>query len=234
MKIIYDSGFWYKDSDEKSRVFEIFPDIYGDKRGSFSEVLKYQDGWNDKDGYPIWLSKIDWIRQINRSKSSSGVIRGCHAQRGPLCQGKMVEAINRKIYDIITDARPDSSTFGTSKAFLLDNKTQNKLWVPRGFLHGFAVPYEDDCDSVEAIFNYYVDNSYSKIHEICVNPKTVIPNVVETIKRMDIPDMYPLVKMFENYDTLVYSDKDVNGTDYLEFMGKVSEEYDKTGKLWYI
>jgi len=65
-------------------------------------------------------SSISWVKQINRSVSKGGTVRGCHAQRGKFCQGKLVEALNAKIYDIITDARPDSKTFGVSNVYILD------------------------------------------------------------------------------------------------------------------
>ena len=63
-----------------------------------------------------------------------------HAQSGKSCQGKLVQAVYGKIFDVITDARPDSDTFGVSDVFELDSERQNQLWVPRGFLHGFVVP----------------------------------------------------------------------------------------------
>ena len=234
MKIV-NENFWYNTEDERTMVFQVFPDVYGDNRGSFSEVLKCQSEWlHDKSEYPIWFSSIHWIRQINRSKSSSGVIRGCHAQKGSFCQGKLVEAINRRIYDVITDARPQSDTFGVTQIFLLDPIKQNKLWVPRGFLHGFVVPYDDSEE--QAIFNYYVDNIYYKDSEICVNPKTLIDNAV---KKMDMnigkEDFDGLYEMFsEGFDKeKIYSEKDMKGQDYDTFMNHVKSDYEKSDEIWY-
>lgn len=115
MQIIYDDGIFDNfEADQKSRVFEIVPDVFGDSRGSFSEVLKC------REDVPEWMKTMTWIKQINRSVSSKNTIRGCHAQSGLFCQAKLVEALTTQIYDIIIDARPDSNTFGVSKAYLLD------------------------------------------------------------------------------------------------------------------
>ena len=61
----YDMSF---DAASTGRPCEIFPDIYGDSRGTFSEVMKH--------------SEISGIKQINRSTSKQYVLRGCHAQGG--------------------------------------------------------------------------------------------------------------------------------------------------------
>ena len=94
---------------------------------------------------------------------------------GEHCQGKMVECPYGRILDIVVDARPDSSTFGTAECFLLDDERQNKVWIPRGFLHGFAsLPGKD-----RNVFQYFVDNLYDKGSEICVNPNEVVMAMLE-------------------------------------------------------
>jgi len=236
MKIIKDRTFDSFSSDDRSFVFEFIPNVFEDGRGSFSEVLKDID-CKDRDDIPSWFLNTKWIKQINRSKSSESVVRGCHAQRGPFCQGKLVESINNVIYDIITDARPDSKTFGISKVFRLDHKIQNKVWVPRGFLHSFVTT--DILRDKEAIFMYYVDNAYDKKSEITVNPLTVLPDVVDGLK--DIiskhkelkKDFGDLIKVFAVKETINFSKKDKGGIDYVEFCANVMSEYTSTGKVWY-
>ena len=115
---------------------------------------------------------------MNRSSSSKYTVRGCHAQYGKFCQGKLVEALTEKIYDIITDSRPDSKTYGLSKIYILDPLKQNKLWVPRGFLHAFVVPNAKS----NAIFQYFCDNVYNKPSEIGINPLTILPKIVSIHK----------------------------------------------------
>lgn len=208
------------DEASSSRPYTIQPKVFSDNRGTFSEVLV------DKG--------LDSIKQINRSTSCQWTIRGCHAQKAPHCQSKLVEALTIPIYDIITDARPDSKSFGLTEAYYLDPKTQNKLFVPHGFLHAFAVP--EDEKTCDATFMYYCDDVYSKEDEVCVNPMSILP-VVATLWSKETKDeanvLFNLVKMLESPEKLVLSEKDLKGKDYKEFMEEVSKEYRESKKLWY-
>lgn len=224
MKIKQSDLFSGISGDDKSYVFELIPDVFSDNRGSFSEVLKDYGDWNENSEYPLWFSNLNWIRQINRSKSKSGTIRGCHTQRGIFCQSKLVESINRVIYDIITDCRPQSKSFGISGIFKLDPIIQNKLFVPRGFLHSFVVPF--DGNDNDAIFNYYCDNVYNKESEICINPKTLIPELIRSLSDKTYKDLRDTVLS----DNVIFSDKDCNGINYNEFINDIS----KSDKLWYL
>lgn len=97
--------------------------------------------------------------QDNISKSSHGVLRGIHLQKGQHAQAKLVSCLEGKVYDVAVDLRKDSATFG--KWFGLELTPENKLqlYVPRGFGHGFSVL------SDTAIFSYKCDNFYNKDSE---------------------------------------------------------------------
>lgn len=97
------------DTASSGQPWMVCPKVFSDNRGTFSEVLVG--------------SSLESIKQINRSTSCQWTVRGFHAQRAPMCQAKLVEALTIPIYDIIVDARPDSKTFGTIAAYLLDPKT---------------------------------------------------------------------------------------------------------------
>ena len=189
--------------------------VFGDDRGSFSEVLVGNE--------------LLGIKQINRSKSCQFVVRGCHAQAGKWCQSKIVEAINKPIYDIITDARPDSKTFGMSAAYLLDPAKQNKVYVPHGFLHAFAVPPYDGDE--QAVFMYYCDNVFCKQSEVCISPMSLLPSVVKNLEGDSKYEV--LCKMFEAPEKLVLSEKDLAGEDYQLWMQNILEDYARTGQVWY-
>ncbi len=142
--------------------------------------------------------------------------------------------MNAVIYDVIVDMRPDSQSFGLFGVFKLDPVAQNKLYVPRGFLHAFAVPPTEG----EAIFMYYCDNVFNKQSEICINPMSAIPKVVEQLKISDSYEKYEdFVKMFEDPSKLILSDKDLAGKDYETFAKQVKEEWQCSGKssrkVWY-
>ena len=211
---------------DRGSVLEILPDAHLDPRGSFAEILKFERG--PLPTLTHWISRPGWIMQVNRSRSVSGVVRGMHAQKHGSCQAKLVEAVNRKIYDIIVDARPDSRTFGVSKVYTLSPAAQNMLFVPRGFLHGFVVPFEYSNEN--AIFSYYCDNVYDKESEITINPRSFLEKMVDSAQSVLDHDFVSTIREHE----LMYSDRDVSGMDYVKFMSDAREEFASTGIPWYV
>ena len=200
----------------------VYPKVFSDNRGSFSEVLVKED--------------LNGIKQVNRSVSCQWTIRGCHAQKAPHCQSKLVEALTIPIYDIITDARPDSRTFGLTEAYFLDPIAQNKLYVPHGFLHAFAVPECKDNVNASAMFMYYCDDVYSKENEIGVNPMSLLSHILASWKtsvKNENHILWNLMKMLNSPEKLVLSKKDLEAKDYQMFMQEISEDYRASKRLWY-
>ena len=213
--------------DEQSKVFQIFPKVFEDDRGSFTEVLKDFGQW-PKDNIPIWFSSLGWIRQINRSVSDPYVFRGMHAQSGVFCQSKLVECINGTVVDFIIDARPNSKSFGLFKGFVLDSARANKLFVPKGFLHGF---YSVKANVNQNIFQYYISGgTYCKDAEIGIDINSVLPRILDSMKWNSD---WISEQILENKDNLILSDKDKHGFDYDCWMKRVQDEYKSSGKLWY-
>ena len=93
--------------------------------------------------------------QDNESKSSYGVLRGLHYQKGDLSQAKLVRVIKGKVLDVAVDLRKSSPTFGKHVMVELSDENKRQFFIPRGFAHGFLVLSE------EAIFTYKVDNPYA-------------------------------------------------------------------------
>ena len=94
--------------------------------------------------------------QDNISKSSYGVLRGLHLQKGEFAQAKLVSCLEGKVFDVAVDLRKDSPTFGQWFGVELTPENKLQLYVPRGFGHGFSVLSET------AIFSYKCDNFYQK------------------------------------------------------------------------
>jgi len=128
-------------------VYIIEPKVFNDARGYFMEAWK-QAEFNEHIG------KVDFI-QDNESKSSYGVLRGLHYQKGDLSQAKLVRVIKGKVLDVAVDIRKSSPTFGKHVMVELSEDNKRQFFIPRGFAHGFLVLSE------EAVFTYKVDNPYA-------------------------------------------------------------------------
>ena len=136
----------YKETEIKG-VFIIEPKVFKDARGYFMEAWK-QAEFDEHVGRTVFI-------QDNESKSSYGVLRGLHYQKGDASQAKLVRVIKGKVLDVAVDIRRSSPTFGRHVMVELNEDNKRQFFIPRGFAHGFLVL------SDEAIFTYKVDNPYA-------------------------------------------------------------------------
>ena len=125
----------------------IEPNVYSDERGYFMEAFK-------KEEFEAKIGPVDFV-QDNESKSSFGVLRGLHYQKGEYSQAKLVRVLKGKVLDVAVDLRRSSPTFGKHVSALLSEENKRQFFIPRGFAHGFVVLSE------EAVFMYKVDNKYA-------------------------------------------------------------------------
>ncbi len=132
-------------------VYIIEPRVFNDARGYFFEAWK-------KEEFEENVGKVEFI-QDNESKSSYGVLRGLHYQKGDASQAKLVRVIKGRVLDVAVDIRKSSPTFGQHVMVELSDENKRQFFIPRGFAHGFLVL------SDEAIFTYKVDNPYAPTQE---------------------------------------------------------------------
>jgi dTDP-4-dehydrorhamnose 3,5-epimerase len=79
---------------------------------------------------------IDPPEQINLSDNRyRATLRGLHYQGDPYQEGKIVYCLKGKVFDVIVDLRPSSSTF--TQYFSLELGGPAALFIPKGFAHGF-------------------------------------------------------------------------------------------------
>jgi dTDP-4-dehydrorhamnose 3,5-epimerase len=111
-------------------VLLIQPKIHRDERGFFVETFhapRYREAGVD----------VDFV-QDNQSSSIRGTLRGLHAQvKRP--QAKLVRCIEGEIFDVAVDVRKGSPNFGKWFGALLNAENCRQMYVPAGFVHGFAV-----------------------------------------------------------------------------------------------
>jgi len=128
-------------------LYIIEPRVFTDARGYFLEAWK-------KAEFEAAIGPVDFI-QDNESKSSYGVLRGLHYQKGEMSQAKLVRVIKGRVLDVAVDIRKSSPTFGQHVMVELSEDNKRQFFIPRGFAHGFLVL------SQEAVFTYKVDNVYA-------------------------------------------------------------------------
>jgi len=117
----------------------ITPKAHGDDRGLFSETYR-------ADAFSKIVGTDVQFLQDNLSVSAKvGTVRGLHAQMPPFAVGKLVQCMRGSIIDIAVDVRKDSPTFGKNVRALLSSENRSQLWVPAGFLHGYATQCDDTC-----------------------------------------------------------------------------------------
>jgi dTDP-4-dehydrorhamnose 3,5-epimerase len=133
--------------------FIIHEKVHGDARGYFIET------YNQRDFKAASGLDIEFV-QDNQSRSTKGVLRGLHMQRGSSAQAKLVRVLEGAVLDIAVDLRKGSPSFGQYFAIELTADNRKQFFVPAGFAHGFVVLSE------AATFFYKVDKFYEPGNEV--------------------------------------------------------------------
>lgn len=131
----------------------IEPQRFGDERGWFSETFqapRYREAGIAEN-----------FVQDNMARSAKGVLRGLHAQN-PHAQGKLVQVIEGRVFDVAVDIRAGSPTFGQWHGVELSGDKSLQFYVPPGFAHGYYVM------SDTALFAYKCTDLYHPEHEVGV------------------------------------------------------------------
>ncbi len=111
-------------------AFLIEPERIADDRGFFART------WCQKEVASRGLETR--LVQCNISYNPrKGTLRGMHFQTRPWEEVKIVRCTRGKIYDVIIDLRPASSTFKKWFGVTLSEEKRNMLYIPKGFAHGF-------------------------------------------------------------------------------------------------
>lgn len=111
-------------------VWIVDPVVHTDGRGFFLET------WQ-APRYAAAGIDLPFV-QDNHSRSVEGTLRGMHYQIEQ-AQGKLVQAVTGRIFDVAVDLRRSSPTFGRWVGTELSEENHRQLWIPPGFAHGFYV-----------------------------------------------------------------------------------------------
>lgn len=115
---------------ELSGAYLIQPFIATDNRGKF--IKDYSKEVFEDNGI------FHELKEVFYTYSKKGVIRAIHFQRERE-QAKLVRCIKGKIYDVIVDLRKESKTYGKWKGIYLSDISQQEIYIPEHFGHGYLV-----------------------------------------------------------------------------------------------
>lgn len=143
------------------------------------------------------------LKEVFYTISKRGVIRALHFQLGKQ-QAKLVRCISGHVYDVITDLRPESPTFGKSLGFHLTGENRFSLLVPENFGHGYLV-IEDSVVSYKCAEVFFAEGDSG----ITYNDKTLAIN-------------WPM-ELINGEDNLIISEKDLNLMSFDEYRKKIGD-----------
>lgn len=102
-----------------------------DLRGSFSEIYR-------RTAFAAAGIDVTFV-QDNLTSSTRGALRGLHYQLPPAAQGKLIRVVQGRVFDVAVDLRRGGPTYGQWVGRELDGASDEMLWVPAGFAHGYCV-----------------------------------------------------------------------------------------------
>ncbi len=112
-------------------VLILTPKRFGDARGFFSEVY-------NRKAMAAHGVDLEFVQDNHSLSRDRGVVRGLHFQAPPHAQDKLVRVGAGRVYDVAVDVRRGSPTYGSWVGVELSAEAGNQIFIPKGFLHGFA------------------------------------------------------------------------------------------------
>ncbi|MHC1701911.1 MAG: dTDP-4-dehydrorhamnose 3,5-epimerase [Humidesulfovibrio sp.] len=123
------------------------PKLYRDERGYFLET------YSQARFAELGINAV-FVQDNQAYSAPAFVLRGLHFQRPPFAQAKLVWVVRGRVLDVAVDLRRGSPTFGRNYCVELSADNFLRLFIPRGFAHGY-VTLEPDTE-----FLYKVDAPY--------------------------------------------------------------------------
>lgn len=123
------------------------PKVFADARGFFLESY-------NRDAFREAGITCEFVQDNHAYSKDKGVLRGLHFQAPPSAQSKLVWVTRGAVFDVAVDLRSDSPTYGRWEGFTLSAENFTRLFIPRGFAHGYVTLTPD------TEFMYKVDALY--------------------------------------------------------------------------
>jgi dTDP-4-dehydrorhamnose 3,5-epimerase len=127
-----------------------------DQRGYFAECYVRSD-------FAAAGLSNEFVQDNQSASVAAGTIRGLHFQAPPFAQAKLIRVLRGRIFDVVVDLRHSRPTYGRHLTVELSHASDEQLFIPRGFAHGFCT-LEPNTEVL-----YKVDNEYAPDHDRGVN-----------------------------------------------------------------
>jgi dTDP-4-dehydrorhamnose 3,5-epimerase len=106
------------------------PEARGDDRGFFARM------WS-RDEFAARGLRGDFVQCNNSLSRLKGTLRGLHYQVPPHSEAKLIRCVAGRIFDVMVDMRPGSSTRGRWFGAELTAGNRSLVYVPEGCAHGY-------------------------------------------------------------------------------------------------
>jgi len=124
------------------------PKVFQDPRGFFLESY-------NRERFREAGIDCEFVQDNHAFSKDKGVLRGLHFQTPPHAQAKLVWVTRGAVFDVVVDLRKGSPTYGRWEGFLLTAENFRRLFIPKGFAHGYMTIEEN------TEFMYKVDAFYN-------------------------------------------------------------------------
>lgn len=124
------------------------PKVFRDERGFFLET------YSEATFAGLGIG-VRFVQDNHAYSSRQCVLRGLHFQLPPFAQAKLVWVVRGAVLDVAVDLRRDSPTYGRHYSVELSAENKLRLFLPRGFAHGYMTLAPD------TEFLYKVDAPYA-------------------------------------------------------------------------
>ena len=87
--------------------------------------------------------ETNFVQHSISASARKGTLRGMHFQSEPHGEVKIVSCLKGAILDVIVDLREGSRAFRKWQGFELTQENRHRLYIPKGFAHGFQTLTDD-------------------------------------------------------------------------------------------
>ena len=122
-------------------AYIIEPERFEDERGHFARLFCEKEF--EAHGF-----KLNMVQSNIAFTHNKWTLRGLHYQVNPYAEIKLVRCISGRIFDVIIDLRPESSTYKQWFGTELSAENNQMLLIPENFAHG----YQSLADGTEVFY----------------------------------------------------------------------------------